>query len=1020
MRRSVTDGPQKQQKRTSILTKRLTFNNPKAARDAVDDWSSVKRPALKDDDKTEKDDWISIDTKRNIIKCAIAYTIATLFTFNPTLNSFISALEFKQKSQLWKVAVNTHTIASVTVWFNPARSRGSMLQAIAFAAVSLVFVTCVSSLVTLILTLIDFNPDDTNWKADLDGFIVAFIFIGVVSSIAAFSRLKMANQTFNSAATMSCIVFYSVVLRNGGIARLVQYLAMAIIGIIITSSVCLLIWPKSSTSALRKDLSSSLNSFGMLLETLYCNFTLEHDKILDKDSFDRAVKDHDEAFVTLQAELPNALRERWLRDKRVNNSQIRQTYKHTVEAIERLAQHLTGLRSCLNMRDDMILKDDSFKKAFQMSVDIASKPMYELTETIVHVLRESSLVFERDSDPTLLTETRRSMLIASERLQRAIRKFDISSGIVLESSQPDARIDAKSFQEPSLITQFYLFNLRELASELYHLILLVDEISEHDLKHVFNSSSRNSNILDEDYQNNAEDDLFDESSSYFSSKPRRPPLLRRRMKKTLSKLIPIDPSEYKVNDQARRWRASKIIEEEHQFTVYERFSQILWEVLTFFERKDVKFAIRTGGALAILSMPSYISYLRPLALNLKLEWALISCFASLSPTVGQTNFMSIQRILGTIVGAAVAVVAFAGLGHSLFGAIGFPILGFFFSLPCFYIVVGSTRYSSSGRFVLQSYNLVALYAFNLRDQDIHSFTIAVKRSTAVTCGITFSMIVSRLWWPQEARKELRRGLGDLILDLGYLYNRHTLAQSVPPLPTTLSPVSVDSFDAASDVERASETTHLLSPQRTLMGEQREEQLSKEFMSMELHIQIHLIKLRNLLSQTKNEPRMRGPFPVKKYADLLGSCQRILEVMHILGMVSQPQNTYARQFIDQFKVERRELVGNVLLFFSVIASSFHSKSPLPPYLPPANKARQNLMDKIQSVSCTDTRPSTSTKDTNYLEMQSSTSHLLVFAYALCMRSLINELETLGVQLQATFGVIGNTDSGVVEFERMFAD
>ena len=93
------------------------------------------------------------------------------------------------------------------------------------------------------------------------------------------------------------------------------------------------------------------------------------------------------------------------------------------------------------------------------------------------------------------------------------------------------------------------------------------------------------------------------------------------------------------------------------------------------------------------------------------------------------------------------------------------------------------------------------------------------------------MIVSRLWWPQEARKELRRGLGDLILDLGYLYNRHTLAQSVSPIPTTLSPVSVDSFDAASDVERASETTHLLSPQRTLMGEQREEQLSKEFMSM---------------------------------------------------------------------------------------------------------------------------------------------------------------------------------------------
>lgn len=37
------------------------------------------------------------------------------------------------------------------------------------------------------------------------------------------------------------------------------------------------------------------------------------------------------------------------------------------------------------MRDDMILKDDSFKRAFQMSVDIASKPMYELTVSLFRI-----------------------------------------------------------------------------------------------------------------------------------------------------------------------------------------------------------------------------------------------------------------------------------------------------------------------------------------------------------------------------------------------------------------------------------------------------------------------------------------------------------------------------------------------------------------------------------------------------------------------------------------------------------
>lgn len=38
------------------------------------------------------------------------------------------------------------------------------------------------------------------------------------------------------------------------------------------------------------------------------------------------------------------------------------------------------------MRDDMILKDDTFKKSFQMSVDIASKPMYELTVGLLKLL----------------------------------------------------------------------------------------------------------------------------------------------------------------------------------------------------------------------------------------------------------------------------------------------------------------------------------------------------------------------------------------------------------------------------------------------------------------------------------------------------------------------------------------------------------------------------------------------------------------------------------------------------------
>lgn len=45
---------------------------------------------------------------------------------------------------------------------------------------------------------------------------------------------------------------------------------------------------------------------------------------------------------------------------------------------------------------------------------------------------------------------------------------------------------------------------------------------------------------------------------------------------------------------------------------------------------------------------------------------------------------------------------------------------------------------------------------------------------------------------------------------------------------------------------------------------------------ELHLQLQLINLQNLLAQTKNEPRLKGPFPVAVYGDMLAACQSIVD------------------------------------------------------------------------------------------------------------------------------------------------
>lgn len=57
------------------------------------------------------------------------------------------------------------------------------------------------------------------------------------------------------------------------------------------------------------------------------------------------------------------------------------------------------------------------------------------------------------------------------------------------------------------------------------------------------------------------------------------------------------------------------------------------------------------------------------------------------------------------------------------------------------------------------------------------------------------------------------------------------------------------------------------------------------MSMELHLQLQLIELQRLLSQTQHEPRLKGPFPVQLYRSILTSLQSILDKLHSMRCVT---------------------------------------------------------------------------------------------------------------------------------------
>lgn len=68
--------------------------------------------------------------------------------------------------------------------------------------------------------------------------------------------------------------------------------------------------------------------------------------------------------------------------------------------------------------------------------------------------------------------------------------------------------------------------------------------------------------------------------------------------------------------------------------------------------------------------------------------------------------MGVHRVLGTLCGAATAVLVWSAFPENPYVL---SIWGFFFSIPCFYYIVARPEYATSARFVLLTYNLTCLY-----------------------------------------------------------------------------------------------------------------------------------------------------------------------------------------------------------------------------------------------------------------------------------------------------------------------
>ncbi|KAJ7673046.1 hypothetical protein DFH06DRAFT_1319261 [Mycena polygramma] len=690
---------------------------------------------------------------RNIFKCTLAYFIASLFTYSPYLSSFISDLTTYGDGER-RPSPSGHMVATIAVYFNPAKTMGAMVEADLYCLMGLLYSAFVCLASMTMFWWLETKPG-WEWLAD---FLV-IVWIGVSMSVVAWMKVWMASPSFNTACSMTAIILFVVLVKEGGLQTLLQVSFIVLCGSVTSNIVCHAIWPQSATSALQANMTKTLDSFSTLLGLLTNAFLLEEG--LQQPSHERlmkAVANHQSSFTGLKKNLKEAQSE-W-----VKGSGAGHAYEDAVDSMNRLAQHLNGLRGGTRLQYDLTKagvvgqskRDNGKNKAERVSVvvedydedtamlkaaaemfgdlvDDVGPPLKALSTTCTSSLsrmRQSFVKSQRRSKRHVFEQ--HEFLELVDGIERALVRFESTSNHAVlrlyrrsaASEVPDdENTEALSADnEHVFLVYFFIFTMQEFAGELVSLIDAMGRIYSLE-----QARAKRARWWTRIFRWSSKGKSRSGSSSPRSSRQQQGAQEAGGLRRRFSQYITpahrrTHPSFPKVRPHAPNTIQTPAWD---RLTWIGKIKQQLWTIGKRLTESDMKYAF----------------------------------FIVISPTIGATNYLSFHRVLGTLLGAGVA----AGV-YSLFpdDAIILSVFGVLFSIPCFYYIVAKPQYISASRFVLLTYNLTCLYCYNLRDKDISPVDVAVRRAIAVTVGVIYAAVVSRFWWPAEARRELSKTLGELV------------------------------------------------------------------------------------------------------------------------------------------------------------------------------------------------------------------------------------------------------------------
>ncbi|KAH0538114.1 hypothetical protein FGG08_005276 [Glutinoglossum americanum] len=623
-------------------------------------------------------------TGQGIFKCSLAYFLGSMATFVGP----VTALLGKQDGK--------HMVATITVYFNPARSQGSMHEATILATLAFMYAAFISF--TSMGVSILFGAWD---MVAIGRAVILIVFLGGGLGFVGWLKQRLENPLVNVACSLTSLAIISVLTKEEAVqmgtfsyGKILQVLKMVVMGGIITKVVCLVVGPISARKELREAMIKATDSFSDMLATITRGFLNGSEEELHNPSFNAASNRYKSVFTSLTKNLREAKYEHFV----FGTESEYHVEARLVDCMQRLAQNIGGLRSSAETQFGLLsqktigglttpvsplasLTTPSTPYPSMFSSGIISPLERQGSLTAIYEVPEEngkggrSLI--KESEPPGHTSDQDNSLSITgspiEIFEKFIMHLGPSMSLAYTLKQtldelpfgpgPEYRIAINTQFRTSLVDAIELYS--DARGEALNLLYQKNELNKErpldvvaDFEEVAASCGYFSySLLDFAEEMKVFLDVLDELKRVNEEDCRSWKWLM------FWRNIQIrDRKERSRDGECQRLHSSEAGEQAMPHVVsnprqnygtpisqsnsglkQRGIKYFLWGIIRWLRKDDKRFAIKVGVGAAIYALPSFIPKTRPIYSHWRGEWGLLSYMLVCSMTIGSSNTTGLAR-----------------------------------------------------------------------------------------------------------------------------------------------------------------------------------------------------------------------------------------------------------------------------------------------------------------------------------------------------------------------------------------